>query len=137
LRRILLGWDLAVRNFTFFFYVPVTRVWVTKGSKGVPVGEQMAWLSSSNTGTPLAKTRVAEVTYWPVTQGPLAAGGGGSVHPITPKGLVNGTIGWPPTNTRGFGVVGVACPAWAHFTVAPKCNNVPGISSCPLNWIYR
>jgi hypothetical protein len=33
------------------------------GSKGVPVGAQMDWLSSSKTGTPLAKTRVAEVTY--------------------------------------------------------------------------
>jgi len=51
------------------------------GIKGVTVGAQIAWLLSSKIGTPLANTRVDPVTHWAVTQGPLAAGGGGNAHP--------------------------------------------------------
>jgi hypothetical protein len=50
---------------------------------GVPVGAQIAWLESTRTGTPLAKTRVAPVTHCAVTHGPFAAGGGGKAHPAT------------------------------------------------------
>ena len=50
---------------------------------GVPVGAQMAWLSSSSTGCPFDVTRVAAVTHCAVTHGPLAAGGGGSAQPAT------------------------------------------------------
>jgi len=41
----------------------------------------------------------------------LAAGGGGKAHPATRYGDVINTVGWPLTVTRGFGTVGVACPA--------------------------
>jgi hypothetical protein len=100
-------------------YIPVTRVWVTEAIKGVPVGMQTAWLSINNSGKPLLVTRTADVTYWAVTQGPFAAGGGGKVQPATAYMLVSCTVGRPFTSTRGFGVVGVACPAWTHITVAP------------------
>jgi hypothetical protein len=86
---------------------------------GVPVGAQTAWLSINNSGWPLLVTRTADVTYCAVTQGPFAVGGGGSVHPATPYGLVIATVGMPLTSTRGFGDIGVACPAWAQVTVAP------------------
>jgi hypothetical protein len=64
-------------------HVPVTRVCVTVISSGVPVGAQIAWLSSNNKGWPFEVTRKAEVMNWPVTQGPLAAGGGGNAQPAT------------------------------------------------------
>jgi hypothetical protein len=62
-------------------HIPLTRICVTAGINGVPVGAQIAWLSSSKSGTPLLNTRVAEVTYCAVTHGPLAPGGGGKVQP--------------------------------------------------------
>ena len=62
-------------------YIPVTLICVTAGISGVPVGAQIAWLSSNKSGTPLLSTRVAEVTYCAVTHGPLAPGGGGKVQP--------------------------------------------------------
>jgi hypothetical protein len=50
---------------------------------GVPVGAQMDWLSKSKRGCPFEVMRVAAVMNWPVTHGPLAAGGGGNVQPAT------------------------------------------------------
>jgi hypothetical protein len=61
----------------------VTRVCVARISSGVPVGVQIAWLSSSNSGWPFDVTRVADVMNWAVTHGPFAPGGGGSVQPAT------------------------------------------------------
>jgi hypothetical protein len=84
----------------------------------VPVGAQIAWLSINKSGTPLLETRVADVTYCAVTQGPPL--GGGNVQPATAYILVSATVGWPLTSTRGFGEVGVAWPAWLHITVAPR-----------------
>jgi hypothetical protein len=52
-------------------------------SSGAPVGAQIAWLSSNNRGCPFELTRVAAVTNCAVTQGPFAAGGGGSAQPTT------------------------------------------------------
>lgn len=95
---------------------------------GVPVGAQIAWLSSKRPGWPATVTRVAAVTNCAVTQGPFAAGGGGSAQPATRYGEAIVTTGWPDTTTRGFGVTGVACPACEHKTVAPRCNKKPGIS---------
>ena len=83
-------------------------------TSGVPVGAQIAWLSSNRSGCPLDVTRVAPVIHWAVTQGPLAAGGGGSVQPATTYGVASVTVGWPLTVTRGFGTVGCAWPPWAH-----------------------
>jgi hypothetical protein len=40
----------------------MTRVWVITGTSGVPVGVQIAWLSSSSAGWPPTSTRVALVT---------------------------------------------------------------------------
>jgi hypothetical protein len=94
---------------------------------GVPEGAQMAWLSINNNGTPPLVTRAAAETYCAVTQGPLPDGGGGKGQPATAYIVVSVTVGWPLTSTRGFGDVGVACPAWAHMTVAPKCKRNPGI----------
>jgi hypothetical protein len=98
------------------------------------VGAQMAWLSSKSSGTPFDKTRVAEVTHCAVTQGPLAAGGGGSVQPATTYGLARVTVGWPLTITRGLGTVGCACPACEQRTVAPTCSRKPGI--LPFQILY-
>ena len=86
----------------------------------MPVGAQVAWLSCNNTGCPLEVTRVAALTNCAVTQGPLAAAGGGNVQPAIAYVVGSVTIGWPLTNTRGLGAVGVACPAWEHKTVAPR-----------------
>ncbi len=44
-------------------------------ASGVPVGAQIAWLSSSTAGWPATKTRVAATTHCAVTHGPLPAGG--------------------------------------------------------------
>lgn len=93
---------------------------------GVPLGTQIAWLSSNNTGIPLDVTRVAAVTQLAVTQGdgePETLNG----QPVTVKGAGMVTMGWPPTNTFGLGEVGWACPPCAHITVAPTCNKNPGI----------
>jgi hypothetical protein len=70
-------WEIDIHH------IPFTRIWVTTMLSGVPVGAQIAWLSCNNTGMPPARTRVAAVTHWAVTQGPLAPGGGGNVHPAT------------------------------------------------------
>src|SRR5215210_7591643 len=108
-------------------HTPLVRTCVTRVSRGVPVGAQMAWLSNNSSGTPLDKTRVAEVTHCAVTQGPFAAGGGGSVQPATTYGLARVTVGWPPTSTRGLGTVGWACPPCEQRTVAPTWSRKPGI----------
>jgi len=62
-------------------YIPFTRICVLAMVKGVPVGVQIAWLSSNKTGCPLAFTRRAALTHGALTQGPFAAGGGGSAQP--------------------------------------------------------
>ena len=62
-------------------------------NNGVPVGVQMAWLSSNNTGCPFDMTRVAPVIHCAVTHGPFPAEGGGIAHPATVYGLSCITIG--------------------------------------------
>ena len=47
------------------------------------MGAQTDGLELMSTGVPIAKTRVAGVVNWPLTHGPLAADGGGSVQPAT------------------------------------------------------
>jgi hypothetical protein len=64
----------------------VTRGCVTATIKGVPLGAQMATLSRSKTGWPVAITRSELVTNCAVTQGPFAAGGGGNAQPATTQG---------------------------------------------------
>jgi hypothetical protein len=86
--------------------MPMTRTWVTDGMRGVPVGAQIAWLSISKTGCPIASTRVAEVMNCAATHGPLAAGGGGNAQPATTHGPGKVTTGCPLTSTRGIGTVG-------------------------------
>jgi hypothetical protein len=68
------------------------------------------------------------MTNCAVTQGPLAAIGGGNAQPATTYGAARVTTGWPLTMTRGETIVGCAWPPWAHITVAPKCNRKPGIT---------
>jgi hypothetical protein len=97
----------------------LARIWLATMSSGVPVGAQIAWLSKQSNGWPFEVTRVAAVTNCAVTQGPFAAGGGGSAQPATTQGPAMVTVGWPLTATRGFGVIAWACPAWEHRTVAP------------------
>jgi hypothetical protein len=63
--------------------MPVTRGCVCTISSGVPVGAQIAWLSKSTTGCPVAKTQVAPLTHCALTHGPLAVGGGGNAQPAT------------------------------------------------------
>jgi hypothetical protein len=88
--------------------VAVTRVWVTAMISGVPVGAQIAWLSSSKSGWPFDVTRNALVTHCAVTQGPLPAVGGGIAQPATTYGADTVTVGCPMTVTRGLGTVGCA-----------------------------
>jgi hypothetical protein len=52
-------------------------------TSGVPVGAQMAWLLCTSNGCPFEKTRVVPVIHCAVTQGPLAAEGGGNAQPAT------------------------------------------------------
>src|SRR5689334_17361040 len=96
---------------------------------GVPVGAQIAWLSSSSSGWPLEVTRVAELTNCAVTHGPLPAVGGGSVQPAITYGLAMVTVGMPLTVTRGLGTVGCAWPACEQSTVAPTWRRVPGMAT--------
>jgi hypothetical protein len=66
-------------------HIAVTRVCVTIIRRGVPDGAQIAWLLKITSGWPLEVTRTEPVggSHWPVTHGPLAAGGGGSAQPAT------------------------------------------------------
>lgn len=77
---------------------------------GVPVGAQSDALALTKTGAPIARTRVAGVVNWPMTQGPLPAGGGGKAQPAITYGVPATTTGWPLTSTRGTLIAGVACP---------------------------
>src|SRR5512141_1903619 len=100
--------------------------------KGVPVGAQIAWLLSTNSGIPFDNTRVVPVSHVAVMHGPFAAMGGGSAQPAITYGNGCWTVGCPLTNTRGFGEVGVACPPCAQSTVAPTCNKGPGMFALSL-----
>jgi hypothetical protein len=63
-------------------YVASARVWATVGSRGVPVGTQVAIPVMIATGCPSENTRNAPTVHWAVTQGPLPAGGA-KAHPTT------------------------------------------------------
>jgi hypothetical protein len=97
----------------------LTRGCVTMINSGVPVGAQIAWLLCTSNGCPLESTRVVPLNHCAVTQGPLAAGGGGNAQPATTYGAVINTVGCPLTVTRGLGTVGCACPACEQRTCAP------------------
>jgi hypothetical protein len=64
-------------------HVPFTLICVVTIFSPVPEGAQIAWLSWSRTGMPPAFTLVADVTHWPVKQGPFAVGGVGRMQPVT------------------------------------------------------
>jgi hypothetical protein len=85
-------------------YIPFTRNCIITTFKGVPVGAQMAWLSCSNTGTPIELTRVAAITQVAVVQN--GAGMEACGHPAMAYIQVCVTMGCPPTLTRGLGTVG-------------------------------
>src|SRR5262249_60616014 len=106
--------------------VALTRGCTTTGVSGVPVGAHTATPLCTSTGTPPASTRAAPMTHWAVTQGPPEAGGNG--QPATAYGDDRVVIGWPDTSTRGKGARGVACPACAQMTVAPRWRMKPGIA---------
>ena len=81
-------------------------------NSGVPVGTQVAWLSSSNNGWPFEVSRVAAVVHCAVTQGGwVPDDSAGSVQPATIYDAATVTVGMPITFTRGFGTVGCAWPA--------------------------
>ena len=65
---------------------------------GVPVGVQIAWLSNSSSGKPLDVTRTDPMRNCAVTQGPLAAGGGGRAQPATTYGAESVMVGMPDTS---------------------------------------
>src|SRR5688500_12529513 len=94
----------------------LARICVATMVVGVPVGAQTAWLLCTRRGCPFETTRVVPTSHCAVTQGPLAAGGGGNVHPATTYGAASVTVGCPLTVTRGFGTVGCAWPACVHST---------------------
>jgi hypothetical protein len=85
---------------------------------GVPVGVQRATPVMMTTGWPREVTRTAPTVHWPVTQGPLPAGGT-KAQPATTYGAAMVVMGMPETKTRGTGAVGWAWPAWAQRTMAP------------------
>src|SRR5262249_22242743 len=107
--------------------IAIARVCVTVMISGVPVGAQIAWLSSSSSGWAFEVTRVAAVIHCALTHGPFPATGGGKAQPATTYGATIVTVGCPDTVTRGFGAVGCAWPPCAHITVAPTCSKNPGI----------
>ena len=74
---------------------------------GVPVGVQVAVPVMITTGCPPAVTRVAPTVHCAVTHGPLPLGGV-NAQPAIEYGALVVVIGWPPTDTRAFGAVGVA-----------------------------
>ncbi len=86
---------------------------------GVPVGAQIEVLLWTSRGWPFDVTLVVPLSHCPVTHGPLAAGGGGRTQPAITYGEVISTLGAPPSVTRGFGTVGVACPVCEQRTCAP------------------
>src|SRR2546427_13262908 len=88
--------------------MPVTRVCVTAMISGVPVGAQIAWLSSNNSGWPFEVTGVAAVMNCAVTLEPLAAGGVGRAQPTATGGAARVTVGAPFSLTRGIGSGGCA-----------------------------
>jgi hypothetical protein len=100
-------------------YTALTRVCVTMGSKGVPVGWQTDWLSFSRTGIPMLRTRVEAVMKVPVTHGPLPVGGGGAGQPVIRYWSATVTASCPFTRTRDADALGCAAPPCAHRTVAP------------------
>jgi hypothetical protein len=53
--------------------------------------------------------------------------GGAKAQPATVHGPATVAIGIPETITTGLGTVGIACPPWAHRTVAPICKIGAGI----------
>jgi hypothetical protein len=93
---------------------------------GVPLGAQIDVLDCTSIGCPFESTRVVPVSHVPLTHGPFAAIGGGSAQPAITYGLLISTLGAPVSMTRGFGTVGMACPAWEQNTWAPTCTRNPG-----------
>jgi hypothetical protein len=100
-------------------HIPVTRACGTTIIMGVPVGAHSEVLDWHSSGWPFDRTRVVPLSHCPVTQGPLAVGGGGNAQPAMLYTLLISTLGAPPRVTRGFGVIGVAEPPCEHITVAP------------------
>ena len=85
----------------------MTRVWHPPGKSGVAVGTELDIPVMMATGCPCESTMVAPTTHWPVTHGPLPAGGT-KVHPATAYGAAMVAIGMPETKTTGLGTVGTA-----------------------------
>src|SRR5208283_526316 len=111
-------------------HVAIARVWASTGTRGVPVGTQVASPVMITTGWPIEVTRTAPTVHCAVTQGPLPAGGA-NAHPATAYGAAIVVIGMPMTSTRGLGAVGMACPPCEHITSAPTCKIGPGIAKSP------
>jgi hypothetical protein len=93
----------------------------------VPVGAQMETPVIMARGCPCETTRTVPTIHWPVTHGPLPAGGM-KAQPAITYGAVMVATGMPETITMGLGAAGTACPPWEHNTVAPTCKIGPGIS---------
>ena len=96
----------------------MTRICVTSGISGVPVGEQIACPLCTSSGCPNEVTRVVPVIHWAVTQGGMAEGGTPG-HPATVQGCGKRHDGMASSVTAAFGTVGIACPPCTHSTVAP------------------
>jgi hypothetical protein len=77
----------------------------------VPLGVHRDVLDCTTSGCPFESTRVVPVSHCAETQGPLPEGGGGNEQPATMYEQLSATLGAPPSVTREFGEVGVACPA--------------------------
>ncbi|MDP5279838.1 hypothetical protein Q9Q95_12965 [Sphingomonas sp. DG1-23] len=88
----------------------MTLAWGTVITSGVPVGAQSDVLDWTISGWPFDSTRVVPVSHWPVTHGPLAAGGGGKAQPVTVIVVAIVMLGTPPKVTRAFTAVGIALP---------------------------
>src|SRR5271169_3539235 len=97
---------------------------------GVPVGAQTEVPVIMATGWPFEMTMVAPTTHWPVTQGPLPAGGT-KAQPAMAYGAAIVAMGMPETKTVGLGAVGTAWPPCEQRTVAPMCKIGAGIRVSP------
>src|SRR5262249_44702678 len=95
----------------------------TVGTSGAPFGAQTAMPLWITTGWPMANTRRAPTTHFPVTQGACVNG-----QPATEYGAATVATACPLTITRSTGAVGSAWPPCPQRTVAPRCRIAPGIS---------
>jgi hypothetical protein len=124
-------------------YIPLTRTCPAKetgksgsGGEGGVVIHGPVMLLRQSSGWPIDLTRTVMVGGKKVAEmqgvGPGPLGGGMTMtQPAIMKGGEDIGTGVPLILTRGFGAVGLACPACAQVTTQDMVSKYPGIRSPP------